>query len=365
LKSDAVTPVVKVDTTNSRVGIGVTPGYPLSVFGEVELRSLTFNNDGYAGWKTAHIVTINEGADFKGALAFHTHPAAGASPSYTTEKVRITSDGKTGFKTIAPTALVHIGAGTATAGTAPLKLTSATALLLVSEAGVINFKDDKFYGTITTGPTEKEIKLLDTYYGEAWFYTATGAASTAVAIDTTLLYHALVLATTAGLNSGFTHLAGQANAIASVAENSAGVSYKVTTTGNHNLTAGQPITHTGFTTRVTYRGKFIVQSTPSATEYVVLGTFLGTDTGFMKRAFTLRANTGSAGTYQCGYNKNIADADNIAAEAVFSLASRNQNIGSRGLLTLADGDYVWLSFANLTDGTDIKVRHCNLNLTRI
>jgi hypothetical protein len=217
------------------------------------------------------------------------------------------------------------------------------------------------------------------YKGEAWYYTATGGTPAQAYIDTTLLYHAIVLATTAGAANGFTHLAGQANAIASVAENSAGVSFKVTTTGNHNLTAGQPITHTGFTTRTTYRGKYIVQSCPSATEYIVLGTYLGTDTGFMKRAFTLRANTGTAGIFRTSYhitlsansastlmkvevNKNISDCDNIAGSKDFRFANDMDEIVSSGHLTIAAGDYIWLSIANLTDATDYKIYHCNLSI---
>ena len=222
----------------------------------------------------------------------------------------------------------------------------------------------------------------DAYYGETYFYTATGGAATSLAIDTALLYHAFVLVATAGLCSGFTHKVGQANAIASVAENVAGVSYKVTTTGNHLLVAGEPITHTGFTTRTTYRGKFIVQSTPSATEYVVLGTYLGTDTGFMKRAFTLRANTGSAGIYRVVHsmsaeatiatttfkveaNLNISDLDNIATEINYHIAGKPLEASCAGLVTIADGDYLWLSMANLTDATDIAIRHCNMNLSRV
>lgn len=281
----------------------------------------------------------------------------------------------------APTALIHLAAGTTAAGTAPQKFTSGS-LLATPEAGAMEFLSDKFYLTQTTGPTRKEIQLYDTYYGEAYFYTPTGSPSTSMAIDTTLLYHAVVLSTTAGSNAGFTHKVGQANNILSVSENVAGVSYKVTTSGNHNLVAGEPITHTGFSTRTEYRGKFIVQSTPSNTEYIVLGTYGGTDTGFMKRAFTLRANTGSAGVYRVGYNftaypasgttnfkvevnKNISDCDNIAAEALFITNTRNQCMSSEGLLTISDGDYVWLSIANLTDATDLSIRHCNLHLHRV
>lgn len=288
---------------------------------------------------------------------------------------------KFGIFLASPTAYLHLPAGSTVASTAPIKLTSGS-LMTNPEAGAIEFLSDKYYATTTTGPIRKEIQLYDTYYGEAYFYTATGAASTSLAIDTSLIYHAIVLASSAGINAGFTHKAGQANAIASVAENSAGVSYKVTTTGNHNLIAGECITHTGFTTRTTYRGKFVVQSTPSATEYIVLGTYLGTDTGFMKRGYSLRANTGSAGVYRITHslsasvansnttfklemNINTTELDNIASEKRFGSSAELDTITNSGMAQIADGDYIWMSIANMTDATDFSVRHSNITLNRV
>jgi hypothetical protein len=146
--------------------------------------------------------------------------------------------------------------------------------------------------------------------------------------------------------------------------------------------AGECITHTGFTTRVEYRGKFVVQSCPSATEYIVLGTYGGTDTGFMKRAFSLRANAGSAGVYNVSaslttqvatatttfkveMNQNITDRDNVAGERYHSTANKSYGGSISGFLTIADGDYIWLSIANLTDATDVGVMSLNLNLEKM
>jgi hypothetical protein len=55
---------------------------------------------------------------------------------------------------------VTIRAGTATAGTAPLKLTSGT-LLGSSEAGAVEFNTDSLYFTITTGTVRKKVALYD------------------------------------------------------------------------------------------------------------------------------------------------------------------------------------------------------------
>lgn len=56
---------------------------------------------------------------------------------------------------------ITVRAGTATAGTAPLKFTSGT-LLTTPEAGAIEFNSDKLYFTKTTGPTRQTVATYDT-----------------------------------------------------------------------------------------------------------------------------------------------------------------------------------------------------------
>lgn len=55
---------------------------------------------------------------------------------------------------------VTIRAGTATAGTAPLKFTSGT-VLTAPEAGAMEFNSDSLYFTTTTGPTRKTVAWTD------------------------------------------------------------------------------------------------------------------------------------------------------------------------------------------------------------
>ena len=68
--------------------------------------------------------------------------------------------GNVGIGVATPTALLHLKAGTATASTAPIKLTSGT-LLTVAEAGAIEFLTDAYYATITTGAARKTFVFLD------------------------------------------------------------------------------------------------------------------------------------------------------------------------------------------------------------
>lgn len=55
---------------------------------------------------------------------------------------------------------VTIRAGTATAGTAPLKFTSGT-LLTSPEAGAVEFNSNSLYFTITTGTVRKKVAIYD------------------------------------------------------------------------------------------------------------------------------------------------------------------------------------------------------------
>jgi len=63
--------------------------------------------------------------------------------NYTSSKMRMLANGNLGIGTTAPTAVIHIKAGTAAAGTAPLKFTSGT-LLTTAEPGVVEYNNGFF-----------------------------------------------------------------------------------------------------------------------------------------------------------------------------------------------------------------------------
>ncbi len=71
-----------------------------------------------------------------------------------------TSSGNVGIGTAAPTAYLNITAGTATAGTAPLKFTAGTNLT-APEAGAVEWDGTNLYITQTSGPTRKTIAFDD------------------------------------------------------------------------------------------------------------------------------------------------------------------------------------------------------------
>ncbi|OPZ92219.1 MAG: hypothetical protein BWY74_01693 [Firmicutes bacterium ADurb.Bin419] len=93
---------------------------------------------------------------------------------------------------ILPTARLTLPAGSATAGTAPLKLTSGT-LLSAPEVGATEFLTDKAYLTITTGTARKEFTLNDAALtsGRLPYVTTNGRltdASTLVADSTSITF---------------------------------------------------------------------------------------------------------------------------------------------------------------------------------
>lgn len=77
-----------------------------------------------------------------------------------TERMRITSGGSVSIGAFAPTAILHLKAGTATASTAPLKLTSGTSLT-TAESGAVEYDGTDWYLTDST-PTRRTVDYLPT-----------------------------------------------------------------------------------------------------------------------------------------------------------------------------------------------------------
>jgi len=77
-----------------------------------------------------------------------------------TEKVTIDTTGNIGIGTTTPSARLHLPAGTATAGTSPLKFTSGV-LMTNPSVGAMEFVNDTLSFTITTGAARKTIAFLE------------------------------------------------------------------------------------------------------------------------------------------------------------------------------------------------------------
>lgn len=142
LQNAAGTAVVTVDTTNGRVGIGTNaPASLLHVEGDlivseplvsaptIEFKETTGPTSWYFNIEAGPIFNIK---------------ATGVNYA-----ISIPPTGRVGIKNTLPTALLHIGAGTATASTAPLKFTSGVNLT-TPEAGAMEY-NGRFSLTETAG----------------------------------------------------------------------------------------------------------------------------------------------------------------------------------------------------------------------
>ena len=156
---------------NGDVGIGTTPTEALDVDGNVRVNRgasggigaiLTLSNNiestnAYTGinfvnvnsanlFRKAGIFFQNEGVgNGDGSIIFaqrSSFSSANATPSDAAMTIKSTKN--VGIGTTTPTATLHIKAGTATAGTSPLKLTSGT-LMTTPEAGTLEYLSNQFY----------------------------------------------------------------------------------------------------------------------------------------------------------------------------------------------------------------------------
>lgn len=88
------------------------------------------------------------------------------------QRMVLDASGRFGFGVLAPTSVIHLKAGTATANTAPLKFTSGT-VLTTPEAGAIEFDGTHFYGTV--GSTRYQLEHVSA--------SATAAGTVELATD--------------------------------------------------------------------------------------------------------------------------------------------------------------------------------------
>ena len=116
------------------ISAGVVKKLPASTFSTSTTGWSTTGNAGTTG--TNNFIGTNDAQDF----VLKTNAA---------ERMRVLANGRVGVGLSAPTAALHLKAGTATAGTAPLKLTAGTNLT-TAEAGAVEFDGSNYYATSGT-----------------------------------------------------------------------------------------------------------------------------------------------------------------------------------------------------------------------
>jgi hypothetical protein len=196
-QSDGTTPAMIIDSINDRIGLGkgaLNPAYtwhfrqsagPMAVFQTTTVTNMVsvvlYNSSTYG------LSFSMYGASYAGAYAAYGLNYANLAlmrlgPSCTaliietydlkpicfgtnaTERARFLSTGQFGLGVTAPSAILHLKAGTTAASSAPLKFTSGTSLT-VAAAGAMEFTTDDLFFTITTGPARKRLLMADPVAG--------------------------------------------------------------------------------------------------------------------------------------------------------------------------------------------------------
>jgi hypothetical protein len=242
-------------------------------------------------------------------------------------------NGNMGFGAITtPTAQAHFGAGTATANTAPIKLTSGT-LNTTPEIGALEFLTDKLYGVITTGAARKEFTLNDIALTSGRVpYATTNGRLTDVANFT---HDGTTLTATNYYGSMYAD-----DITRSVVISSAGVYYEV----GGSLSGGSV---NGFTfqnnkeLKCNVAGKYLVN-------------------------WSISSQSASANQYIEGavMVNGTAQANTVNATQI-GTANKDYTCGGTGIITLAVNDLVSLCMENETGTNNLTVTHANLTLHRV
>ncbi len=198
--------------------------------------------------------------------------------------------------------------------------------------------------------------------------------STTTSIDTVSIYHPIESILGASFLSNFTFSSGTESAISSVSD-AGGGEITVTTGTAHGYSAGDFITQTGTTD---YNGQYEVISVGSTTEYNVTETYTSTQTGRSilgdrlicgKSGYYLNVWSMACSSISTGITFNFSPIvnDNLClfiAERKFA----NNDVGSisgSAISQLTEGDIIQFGVSNITNATDIDVKHFSLQLNRI
>lgn len=220
------------------------------------------------------------------------------------------------------------------------------------------------------------------YFGEMYL----NANTTETVVDTADVWHLLSLSEVAGgALDTWTFEAGTRGAdITAYATYDSGASTLVTTTADHNLSAGDFISITGTTN---YNDLYKILSAPSSKTFEINKAWDTNDdaTGTYNRGATLIVGCGAAGCYSASWNVTVTPEFNghvftgaYAKNGVVcnKCRSRNKlgtaadfsNMGGHALTTspgFVAGDKIQFAFKNVGGTGNFTIRHGNLITQRI
>lgn len=209
-------------------------------------------------------------------------------------------------------------------------------------------------------------------YGEMYCYEN----ATVLPIDVVNSYHPVRFLSAGSSLKNFTFDAGSTGAVASVADAGGG---KITITSNaHGLLAGEVVV---FSNSTDYDGAYIVES-PALNTFVVTKAFVATRAFNWYQPSRLIAGAGSDGEYHAVFSCSASSSGNLkvfkfefwvnttardqtAAERKYSTGGDLTPLAAGGIGAVTAGDQIYMMVADLTDATDITIKHCNLQLHRV
>ena len=355
--SSVAKPLVLQAISGEKVGIGTsTPAAALSINGGTTSTNIGgFYGSGYNGINLAGSITGTE-VNFLSSAAdptLYINTKAANDIRFLvgmSAKAILKSSGNFGIGTTSPTALLHLAAGTATANTAPLKLTSGTNLT-TPEDGAIEYNGTHFYGTI--GSTRYQ---LDQQAAAAGTLTGTTLASNVVTSSLTAIGTLTTGAVPASLITAGTFGTG---------------TYTFTPSGNSvglNLT-GQSLTGSDASKLLNITGTWNTSGNPTA----IFANITNTASG----ASTLLMDLQASGVSQFALTKtggltipgNITANSGVFTGQVRAGAALNISWDTRSIMTSpSDGNILFTNRATtagstLSLGTSVAVASAMLDIT--
>jgi hypothetical protein len=317
-------------------------------------------------------VGSNAGYDYLGDDALFIDNSSTATPliygNFSTNTLSFY--GIVGIGVAAPTANLHIKAGTAAANTAPFKFTSGT-LLATPEAGAIEYDGTHLYYTDDT-PTRRSI-LIAAYAG-AYLHENV----TTFTIEEATTPHGVHGWTQGHLSANWTYYAGKSLAVTAWADNGDG---KTKLTCNlHGMANGDIVTIANTTS---YDGIYLIEQV-AANTFVIQDAWVA-DEGAKTchaAAYLTNAIADSTGTYLiCGmasctpsnsndvfefeFYASLTELTNTECQVKLGAAGDFGVATTQGIIDYTAGQKIWVKVENYSGAGDITIRDGNITVVRI
>lgn len=247
----------------------------------------------------------------------------------------------------------------------------------VADYGAVYSKSDNGLYFQDGAGFEHHVSLLDTFIGEMYTYEAIQT----ITINTSGVYHAINGLSTGDV-SNFTFNAGR-QVDANIATESDATQLQITTSAAHNLMSGDVVVLTNMNNAAHNKPTLVsvIDGTNFTCDDITYVGGAGASAGVVDEPSYLKAGSGGAGKYLCNFSlsgyssvaaKNFkievfvdsTENNKIVAEITPSGTAIQDSSGS-GVVTITDGEKIWLAIENNTDTTNFVLEHCNLNLHRL